>query len=77
MFNAHKERVMRKSGTRRGNAALSSKVARLYHFDPRTVAQIEFLGSLFGGKEKGIAAAVDMAANVLNGKQSELQISIK
>jgi hypothetical protein len=53
------------------------KVARLYHFGPKTVEQIEFLSQLFGGKEKGIAAAVDMAANVLKGEASELQISIK
>ncbi len=53
------------------------KVARLYHFDLRTVEQIEFLGTVFGGKEKGIAAAVAMAADVLNGEKSELQISIK
>ena len=53
------------------------KVARLYHFEERTVQQIEFLSTLFGGKEKGIAAAVDMAANVLSGENAELQISIK
>ena len=57
--------------------AAEKKVARLYHFGPKTVAQIEFLSQLFGGKEKGIAAAVDMAANVLKGESSELQISIK
>jgi hypothetical protein len=57
--------------------ASEKKVARLYHFGPKTVAQIEFLSHLFGGKEKGIAAAVDMAANVLKGEPSELQISIK
>ncbi|HWH41530.1 MAG TPA: hypothetical protein VNU21_16910 [Usitatibacter sp.] len=57
--------------------AAEKKVARLYHFGPKTVAQIEFLSHLFGGKEKGIAAAVDMAANVLKGESSELQISIK
>jgi hypothetical protein len=57
--------------------AAEKKVARLYHFGPKTVAQIEFLSHLFGGKEKGIAAAVDMAANVLKGEPSELQISIK
>ena len=58
----------------RGNG---KKVARLYHFEQRTVQQIEFLSTLFGGKEKGIAAAVDMAANVLSGENAELQISIK
>lgn len=58
-------------------AATPSRVARLYHFEPGTVAQIEFLGRLFGGKERGIAAAVAMAASVLNGEESELQISIK
>ena len=57
--------------------AAEKKVARLYHFGPKTVAQIEFLSQLFGGKEKGIAAAVDMAANVLKGESSDLQISIK
>ena len=70
---------MRKAAARRtnGRTVVTRKVARLYHFEPRTVEQIEFLGSLFGGKEKGIAAAVDMAANVLTGEKSELQISIK
>ena len=30
------------------------KVARLYHFEPATVANIEFLATLFGGKENFI-----------------------
>lgn len=59
----------------KGKAA--KKVARLYHFEPTTVQQIEFLGTLFGSKEKGVAAAVNMAASVLQGEKSELQISIK
>jgi hypothetical protein len=53
------------------------KVARLYHFEPATVENIEFLATLFGGKEKGIAAAVEIAAKTLNGEKSELQISLK
>ena len=53
------------------------KVARLYHFEPATVANIEFLATLFGGKEKGIAAAVEIAAKTLKGEKSELQISLK
>jgi hypothetical protein len=53
------------------------KVARLYHFEPATVANIEFLATLFGGKEKGIAAAVEIAAKTLKGEKSELQISVK
>ena len=53
------------------------KVARLYHFDADTVAHIEFLGQVFGGKEKGIAAAVSIAARVWKGEQSDLQISGK
>lgn len=55
----------------------SRKVARLYHFEPQTVRQIEFLSTVFGGKEKGIAAAIDMASSVLKGEKSELQISIR
>jgi hypothetical protein len=62
---------------RRSSNAVAKKVARLYHFELKTVSQIEFLSELFGGKEKGIAAAIDMAANVLRGQKSELQISIK
>ena len=58
-------------------AVNGKKVARLYHFEPQTVQQIEFLGTLFGGKEKGIAAAVSMAADVLQGRESQLQITIK
>lgn len=53
------------------------KVARLYHFEPATVANIEFLATLFGGKEKGIAAAVEIAAKTLKGEKSELLISLK
>lgn len=53
------------------------RVARLYHFEPATVEQIEVLGKIFGGKEKGIAAAIDMAANVLQGGKSQLRISHK
>jgi hypothetical protein len=53
------------------------KVARLYHFESNTVEQIEFLGQIFGGKEKGIAAAVNIAASVLKGEQTDLQISLK
>ena len=69
---------MSKSSTKSlRSKAVEKKVARLYHFGPRTVEQIEFLSHLFGGKEKGIAAAVDMAARVLKGEPSELQISIK
>jgi hypothetical protein len=63
--------------TRTTTKTSAKKVARLYHFEPQTVGQIEFLGQLFGGKEKGIAAAVDMTARVLKGEKSELQISIK
>ena len=64
-----KRNVVTKSNTQ--------KVARLYHFEPQIVEQIELLGTLFGGKEKGIAAAVSMVAKVMQGQQSELQISIK
>jgi hypothetical protein len=53
------------------------KVARLYHFEPATVQNIEFLATLFGGKEKGIAAAVEIAAKTLKGEKSELLISLK
>jgi len=60
--------------SRRGNGR---KVARLYHFETSTVRQIEFLGLIFGGKEKGIAAAVDIAASVLKGEQPDLRISLK
>jgi hypothetical protein len=72
------EKPMRKTRRiRTTTKTRAKKVARLYHFEPQTVDQIEFLGQLFGGKEKGIAAAVDMAASVLKGEKSELQISIK
>ena len=57
--------------------AAAQKVARLYHFETNTVQQIEFLGQIFGGKEKGIAAAVNIAARVLKGEQPDLQISVK
>jgi hypothetical protein len=73
------ERSMRKVASasktsRRGNGR---RVARLYHFETSTVRQIEFLGLIFGGKEKGIAAAVDIAASVLKGEQPDLRISLK
>ena len=68
---------MRKSNRKSARRAVPQKVARLYHFERQTVEQIEFLGNLFGGKEKGIAAAVDIAASVLKGEKSHLQISIK
>jgi hypothetical protein len=68
----------------RGSASTSSKrraapgkVARLYHFDAKTIGQIEFLAEVFGGKEKGIAAAVSIAAQVLKGEQADLRITIK
>ncbi len=67
---------MRKSVTKRRTTA-RQRVARLYHFEPQTVQQIEFLSQVFGGKEKGIAAAVNIAASVLKGEQSDLSISIK
>lgn len=66
----------RKSSKSKRRAA-PGKVARLYHFDAETVARIEFLAQVFGGKEKGIAAAVAMAAGVLKGEHAELRISIK
>ncbi len=55
----------------------AKKVARLYHFGPDTVEHIEFLGQVFGGKEKGIAAAVAIAASILKGEQAEVQITVK
>ena len=66
--------VVKSNGKSRTNGR---KVARLYHFEPATVANIEFLATLFGGKEKGIAAAVEIAAKTLKGEKSELQISVK
>lgn len=66
----------RKSSKSKRRAA-PGKVARLYHFDAETVAKIEFLAQVFGGKEKGIAAAVSIAARVLKGEPSDLQISVK
>jgi hypothetical protein len=53
------------------------KVARLYHFQPHTIEHIEFLAGVFGGKEKGIAAAIEIAASALKGEPSELQIVLK
>jgi hypothetical protein len=53
------------------------KVARLYHFQPQTIRNIEFLATVFGGKEKGIAAAIEIAASALKGEGSELQIVLK
>jgi hypothetical protein len=57
--------------------AAPGKVARLYHFDAQTVGEIEFLAQVFGGKEKGIAAAVAIAARVLKGEQADLHITVK
>jgi hypothetical protein len=70
---------MRRSASTRNSKrrAAPGKVARLYHFDAETVGQIEFLAQVFGGKEKGIAAAVGIAARVLKGEQPDLCISIK
>jgi hypothetical protein len=53
------------------------KVARLYHFESQTIEHIEFLAGVFGGKEKGIAAAIEIAASALRGEGSELQITLK
>jgi len=68
---------MPKSNRKNTRRAVPKKVARLYHFERQTVEQIEFLGNLFGGKEKGIAAAVNIASSVLRGEKADLQISIK
>ena len=54
-----------------------AKHARLYHFDDDTVAHIEHLGVVFGGKEKGIAAAVGIVSNLLRGETSDLRIAGK
>ena len=56
---------------------LRPKVARLYHFEPETIQHIEYLSSVFGGKEKAIAAAVAIASRMLRGEDSELRISVK
>jgi len=53
------------------------KVPRLYHFDQKTVENIEFLATVFGGKEKGVAAAVQIAAAVLKGESAELRIGMR
>lgn len=51
--------------------------ARLYHFDEATIGHIEHLGSVFGGKEKGIAAAVGIVSSLLRGETADLRISGK
>jgi hypothetical protein len=56
---------------------LRPKVARLYHFEPETIQHIEFLAHLFGGKEKAIAAAVEIASRMMRGQDSQLRISVK
>lgn len=63
------------SGKQRKTTA--QKVARLYHFEPQTVQQIDFLSRVFGGKEKEIAAAVALAATLLRGEQAEFRLAIK
>lgn len=68
-----KKRVKRTLASRKG----PRKVARLYHFGPETVQQIEFLSTVFGGKERGIAAAVAMAATVLKGVSGDGELSIR
>ena len=68
---------MRKANRKAGRRAVPQRVARLYHFERQTVEQIEFLSTVFGGKEKGIAAAVNIASSVLRGEKADLQISIK
>lgn len=50
---------------------------RLYHFDDATVGHIEHLGAVFGGKEKGIAAAVGIVSNLLRGETADLRIGNK
>jgi hypothetical protein len=54
-----------------------AKHPRLYHFDDNTVAHIEHLGTVFGGKEKGIAAAVGIVSSLLRGETADLLISGK
>jgi hypothetical protein len=69
---------MRTAAKLNGKSRVSGrKVARLYHFEPATIQNIEFLATLFGGKEKGIAAAVEIAASTLKGEKAELQITLK
>ena len=71
---------MKRSTTKKKGPARKvtiKKVARLYHFEPQVVEHIEFLSTLFGGKEKGIAAAVTMTASVLRGEHADLRLSVK
>ena len=70
---------MKRSTTKKSPArkTATKKVARLYHFEPQVVEHIEFLSTLFGGKEKGIAAAVTMTASVLRGEHADLRLSVK
>ena len=64
---------MKRNAKKRADA----RHARLYHFDEATIEHIEHLGSVFGGKEKGIAAAVDIVSSLLRGETADLRISGK
>lgn len=69
--------VISKSKRKAKRHAAPAKVARLYHFESDTLEHIEYLGQVFGGKEKGIAAALAMAAQVLKGEHADLRIMPK
>jgi hypothetical protein len=59
------------------SSGVQPKVARLYHFEPATLRNIEYLSNVFGGKEKAVAAAIDIASRTLRGEDSELRITLK
>lgn len=52
-----------------------SKQARLYYFDAATVERIEHLAQVFGGKEKGISAAIGIVSQLLRGQPADVRIS--
>jgi hypothetical protein len=62
---------------RHAKKAGDAKHPRLYHFDDDTIAHIEHLGGVFGGKEKAIAAAIGIVSNLLRGETADLRISGK
>lgn len=47
--------------------ARGKKLARLYHFDQSTIEDVDYLGKIFGTKERGIATAVTVLSNLLRG----------
>jgi hypothetical protein len=51
--------------------------ARLYHFTDDTIGHIDYLGTVYGGKEKGIAAALQIVSLMLRGEEQPQPIAIR